>query len=1047
MFFKVGDVDSAMLAWQDMKQSGVDPSIVTFTTLLNGSVDANRLDITKEVYTQLQASRVRIQDVASWTTILKTLFALGEKSEAMQAWKRMKEENVQPNSYTYNELLMSNTDNETSKVIYDALSTDRTITWSVELYNTVIAMLFKRGDVETAIKEWKRMGQNGIKADRVTFIVMLNGCVNNSEHQLANSIYQEMKAASIDYDVALWTSIIKMHFANQNFDEILSIWIRVAREEISVNTILYMTLMNGYIEAQQYDMAKKVWDRMKHKNTNLSARDFNILIRNCIEAKMYVLAESIINELESSNITKNVELWTTCIKLMCTKGEFEKAIQALQEMKTRAVQPNLQTYAVLLNSSVTAERYDICMIVYNMIQEEGIIANPTLWGIIFKMFFAMKDYDKVKEAWDTIKHRVDSDEQLFIVLINGYTEAKQYEPALDIYNTWRGFHRDQTIYMYSTILKLFSAAGDFENVQSVWDEMKSKEVEVNTVIFGLLINGCVEAGKFDLAMSVYRDYQQQNLKADTYMWNVIIKLFCATGDYESASQCLEKMTSNATAPNIVSYTTLISAYIDARRYKPAMQLYKNFVSTNLVADVKLLCVIIKLFCAMGKHDAALKLVDKMSQESMQVDDVTFITLLSAADSVHKLSFFKRVVAQLNKSNISPSVALCNTLIDKYYDMDMPQQAIETFRKMTHPDVTTYRTVMSNYTSLIIVEELADALKNKANKSDFEKSVYVMCLGRQANIAEALQHFSSWESQDPQLWYAILYSCQLNGKGTIALQLLHSMIQKNLRPTIDHFQLALAACSYESSVQGAKELYQLAKDKYAVGNKLDITMIDVYSRSNFLDEAEALACRYKTDVAWITVLAGCKKFNDYNRAQRILQEHPYLEEYDNIMLMSQNIASSARDWEQVASIRSKLDERGFKKVAGKSSVLIDGQLHVFVVDDPNVSAEATNLIDTWLTLFQEKYGYKPDIPCVLKPYNTYEEKVTSLMRHSEKLAIATAMLQTNTKAVKVTKNLRMCMDCHTFAKHLSHHTQRTIVIIDRAFNHVFVTGKCTCNDKY
>ncbi|KAL0489170.1 hypothetical protein AKO1_013708 [Acrasis kona] len=97
----------------------------------------------------------------------------------------------------------------------------------------------------------------------------------------------------------------------------------------------------------------------------------------------------------------------------------------------------------------------------------------------------------------------------------------------------------------------------------------------------------------------------------------------------------------------------------------------------------------------------------------------------------------------------------------------------------------------------------------------------------------------------------------------------------LTPSLNCFRMLLSACSYQSNVSGADTIYQLAKSEYGVGQQLNIYMIDVYARGGRLDEAERLAkgvIMKHRSVAWMTVLAGCKKYGDYERMQRIQKEN-------------------------------------------------------------------------------------------------------------------------------------------------------------------------------
>ena len=64
------------------------------------------------------------------------------------------------------------------------------------------------------------------------------------------------------------------------------------------------------------------------------------------------------------------------------------------------------------------------------------------------------------------------------------------------------------------------------------------------------------------------------------------------------------------------------------------------------------------------------------------------------------------------------------------------------------------------------------------------------------------------------------------------------------------------------------------------------------------------------------------------------------------------------------------------------------------------------------------GYTPYTRNVLHDIEE-EEKEQSLSYHSEKLAVAFALLNCkDRRTIRVIKNLRICYDCHCFMKHVS-----------------------------
>ena len=76
----------------------------------------------------------------------------------------------------------------------------------------------------------------------------------------------------------------------------------------------------------------------------------------------------------------------------------------------------------------------------------------------------------------------------------------------------------------------------------------------------------------------------------------------------------------------------------------------------------------------------------------------------------------------------------------------------------------------------------------------------------------------------------------------------------------------------------------------------------------------------------------------------------------------------------------------------------------------------------------------------------EEKEHNLTTHSEKLAIAFGLLNTAPGVVlRVTKNLRICGDCHTATKFISMIYGREIFVRDVNRFHHFKDGHCSCGD--
>ena len=91
------------------------------------------------------------------------------------------------------------------------------------------------------------------------------------------------------------------------------------------------------------------------------------------------------------------------------------------------------------------------------------------------------------------------------------------------------------------------------------------------------------------------------------------------------------------------------------------------------------------------------------------------------------------------------------------------------------------------------------------------------------------------------------------------------------------------------------------------------------------------------------------------------------------------------------------------------------------------------------------GYVPDTGIVHYDIEE-EEKERILLGHSEKLAVAFGLINTGSgEVIRITKNLRLCEDCHSVTKFISKFTEREIVVKDVNRFHHFRDGACSCAD--
>jgi pentatricopeptide repeat protein len=233
------------------------------------------------------------------------------------------------------------------------------------------------------------------------------------------------------------------------------------------------------------------------------------------------------------------------------------------------------------------------------------------------------------------------------------------------------------------------------------------------------------------------------------------------------------------------------------------------------------------------------------------------------------------------------------------------------------------------------------------------------------------------------------------------------------------------------------------------------IVDVLGRAGRLEDAENFITYYMKElqikpniITWKTLLGACRTYMDIERAERAAQYLMDLDPKDaSVYVLLSNIYAQSGNMNKAERLRVLMERRGVKKIPGVSTVEVNGKIYQFVSNDS--SHANIKEIHSELELLTEemiKVGYKPDIGWVTRDVESEEEKKELLCRHSEKLAMVWAMMNTAPgTTIRITKNLRVCGDCHTATKFISKIRNREIIVRDMSRYHHFKDGKCSCSD--
>ncbi|KAE8724038.1 putative pentatricopeptide repeat-containing protein [Hibiscus syriacus] len=431
-------------------------------------------------------------------------------------------------------------------------------------------------------------------------------------------------------------------------------------------------------------------------------------------------------------------------------------------------------------------------------------------------------------------------------------------------------------------------------------------------------------------------------------------------------------------------------------------------------------------------DQALDVCREMKLLRIKPDAGTMSSLLPAVTntSSDNISFVKEMFSKLARK----SIVSWNVMISIFVNNSLSSEAVDLYSQMEAYD----EFMNINRKNLLPNLALENALID----------MYAKC----GCLKGAKAVFDQMKFRDIVSWTSMISAYGMSGQGDKAMSLFSNMQNSGLPPDSIAFVSVLSACSHAGLLEQGWHFFNLMTDQHKIFPRVEhfACMVDLLGRSGQVEEAYNFIRKMPiepTERIWGTLLGACWMHCNMNIGL-LAADHLFrlASEPSGYYVLLSNIYAKAGRWEDVTTVRSIMKSKGIKKMAGASNTEIDNQIYTFLAGDQShpQSREIYKKLD-FLVRKMKEAGYVPETLSALHDVEE-EDKEGHLVVHSEKLAIVFAILNTKPGTpIRITKNLRICGDCHVAAKLISQITEREIIVRDTYRFHHFQTGVCSCGD--
>ncbi|KAL0737235.1 hypothetical protein Bca4012_013445 [Brassica carinata] len=231
-------------------------------------------------------------------------------------------------------------------------------------YVTLLAILVEENQLKLAFKFYKNMREIGLPPTVASLNVLIKAlCRNEKTVDAGRKIFLEMPKRGCEPDsytpnMVTYSTLITGLCKEQKIQEAVELLDRMNLQGLKPDAGLYGKVISGFCNVSKFREAANYLDEMILGGITPNRLTWNIHVKTSNEVVRGLCtsyptrAFTLYLSMRSRGISVEVETLDSLVKCLCKKGEFQKAVQLVNEIVADGCIPNKGTWKVLISHTL-----------------------------------------------------------------------------------------------------------------------------------------------------------------------------------------------------------------------------------------------------------------------------------------------------------------------------------------------------------------------------------------------------------------------------------------------------------------------------------------------------------------------------------------------------------------------------------------------------------------------------------------------------------------------------------------------------------------------
>ncbi|KAG2717730.1 hypothetical protein I3760_03G189600 [Carya illinoinensis] len=361
---------------------------------------------------------------------------------------------------------------------------------------------------------------------------------------LVREILEWLKSQSWwDFSEMDFLMLITAYGKQGDFNRAEKIFSLMSKKGYAPSVITHTALMEAYGRGGRYNNAEAIFRRMQSSGPEPSALTYQIILKIFVEGHKFKEAEEIFETLlseEKSPLKPDQKIFHMMIYMYKKAGSYEKARKVFALMTERGVPQSTVTYNSLMSFETN---YKEVSKIYDQMQRAGLQPDVVSYALLINAYGKARREDEALAVFEEMLDAgVRPTHKAYNIMLDAFAISGMVEQARILFKSMKRDRRlkqdgfEPNVVTYGALIKGYAKINNLEKMMDIYEEMQSRGLKANQTVLTTIMDAYGKNGGFGDAVVWYKEMESCGFPPDQKAKNILLSLAKTAEELEQAKQ-------------------------------------------------------------------------------------------------------------------------------------------------------------------------------------------------------------------------------------------------------------------------------------------------------------------------------------------------------------------------------------------------------------------------------------------------------------------------------------------------------------------------------